>query len=106
MVPPQDVDISKRRDLWGTRKCELCNVVTANQVEWEKHLSNSKHKKRVQGKKKMEEVREFLRLRELEKTKKESELTVAQSDETSTGSIEKGESVGTEDGVIWQNRSG
>lgn len=75
-------------------------MVTANQVEWEKHLSNSKHKKRVQGKKKMEEVREFLRLRELEKPKKEPESTIAQSDETSTGSREKGGIVGTENGVI------
>lgn len=73
LIPSMDIDISKRRDLWGTRKCEVCDVVTTNQVEWEKHLSNNRHKKRVQGKKKMEEVREFLRKRELEKAKKETE---------------------------------
>ncbi|TGZ84814.1 tRNA isopentenyltransferase [Ascodesmis nigricans] len=72
-----DVDISKRRDLWGVRKCDVCDVVTTNQVEWEKHVANNRHKKRVQGKKKMEEVREFLRKRELELERKRSEAETA-----------------------------
>ncbi|KAA8896013.1 IPP transferase-domain-containing protein [Sphaerosporella brunnea] len=74
LTPQRDFDISQRPDLWAQRTCEVCDVITTNEPEWERHLKSSKHKKKVAGTKKKEEIEKFLRKRgEAEASQKETE---------------------------------
>jgi tRNA dimethylallyltransferase len=63
LTPQRDFDISQRPDLWAQRTCGVCDVITTNEPEWERHLKSAKHKKKVAGAKKKKEIEEFLRKR-------------------------------------------
>lgn len=58
--------MSQRPDLWVQKKCELCDIITTNQPEWDAHLKNNKHKKRVARARKRIEIDEFLKQRGLQ----------------------------------------
>lgn len=69
-------DMAQRPDLWVQQTCELCEVVTTNKPEWEAHIKNSRHKKRVAKAKKRVEVQAFLaerRRKEEERNEREGE---------------------------------
>jgi tRNA dimethylallyltransferase len=70
--------MSQRPDLWIQRTCEFCNVITTNQPEWESHVGNSKHKKRVARAKKRIEIEAFLK----ERRRKEETLQEQEGDNT------------------------
>jgi len=42
-------DLSRRRDLWERRTCELCGVTAITALEWEKHAEGRKHKMTVRA---------------------------------------------------------
>lgn len=93
LAPKRNFDISQRPDLWMQRTCEICNVISTNEPEWETHMKSSKHKKRVASVQKKKEVDEFLRRRRREaKEAEEREKEIKEAEEKESKEAEEKES--------------
>ncbi|KAB8360805.1 hypothetical protein FH972_024539 [Carpinus fangiana] len=45
LEPKRQYDLGKRRDLWVTKTCDVCQVTATNDIEWAKHTQGNRHKK-------------------------------------------------------------
>lgn len=55
LEPKRDYDLGKRRDLWVTRTCDVCNVTATTEIDWEKHVQGNRHHKLVKKRRQREE---------------------------------------------------
>ncbi|KAI5803162.1 IPP transferase-domain-containing protein [Geopyxis carbonaria] len=85
LKPKRDFDMSQRPELWVRRTCEVCDVLTLNDAEWETHMKSGKHKKRIQSAKKRKEVEEFLRRRKENEGNQNLETQTPKEQESPSG---------------------
>lgn len=55
LVPRQDYDLSRRRDLWSRKTCDVCNMTAVTEDAWLKHIQGSRHKRALKSMRKREE---------------------------------------------------
>jgi tRNA dimethylallyltransferase len=58
LLRPKGADLSRRRDLWVRRTCEVCGVVAVTGNEWEMHVKSRGHRRAMKGREKREMRRE------------------------------------------------